>query len=301
MKKKRRREIKSPGDMVFDVLNYTVFGLFALLCVFPFYYIFINTISDNRLVSAGLIRFVPRGIHFRNYIDVLKLSTIPNAAFISVSRTVLSTVFMTCGTSWMAYVVSRRELWHRKFVYRYYIATMYVSAGLIPSFLLMKSLGLTNNYLAYVLGFVSAYNMILIKTYIESIPASLEESAEIDGAGYLVRFTRIIFPLSKPILATCAVWTAVGQWNAFMDTRILMQDSRLYTLQYILWVYMNEAELLAKQMEAAMQAGLDPAMLLTPAAVKMAIAMIVTLPVLFVYPFFQRYFVKGIMIGAVKG
>jgi putative aldouronate transport system permease protein len=292
---------KSIGDITFDVLNYSFFALFALLCVYPFYYIFINTISDNRLVSAGLIRIVPKGIHFRNYTDILKISAIPHAAFISVSRTVIATTLMTVGTAWMAYAVSKKELWHRKFVYRYYIVTMYLSAGLIPGFLTMLWLGLTNNFLAYVIGFVSTFNMILMKTYIESIPGSLEESAEIDGAGYFVRFRSIIFPLAKPILATCAVWTAVGQWNAFMDTRILMQDPRLYTLQYILWLYMNQAELLAAQMEAAIQAGMNPELVVTPMAMRMAIAMIVTLPVLFVYPFFQRYFVKGIMIGAVKG
>jgi putative aldouronate transport system permease protein len=178
---------------------------------------------------------------------------------------------------------------------------MYLGAGLIPWFLTYKSLGLTNNFVAYIVGLVNAYNLILIKTYIESVPSSLEESAEMDGAGYLIRFSRIVFPLCKPILATCAIWTAVGHWNSFMDVLILMQDSRLYTLQYVLWLFLHEAELLAKQMEAAMQAGMDPSLLLTPTAVKMAIAMIVTLPVLFVYPFFQRYFVKGIMIGAVKG
>jgi putative aldouronate transport system permease protein len=295
------KENKSTFDWAFDIFNYAGFGLFALACVFPFYYIFINTISNNQMVSAGLITFIPRGIHFRNYIDVLKLSAIPRAALVSLSRTVLGTGLTTVCTAWMGYAVFRRELWHRKIVYRFFIVTMYLNAGLIPWFLTYLRLGLTNNYLAYVIGVVNAYNMILIKTYIESIPPSLEESAEIDGAGYLVRFSRIVFPLCKPILATCAIWTAVGHWNSFMDTRILMQDSRLYTLQYVLWLYLHEAELLAKQMEASIQAGMDPSMILTPTAVKMSIAMIVTLPVLFIYPFFQRYFIKGIMIGAVKG
>jgi putative aldouronate transport system permease protein len=295
------KERKSAADYLFDVFNYTGFSLFALACIFPFYYIFINTISDNQLVSAGLITIVPRGIHFRNYLQVLRMSSIPRATLVSVARTVLGTTLTTLCTAWMGYAISRRELWHRKFVYRYFIVTMYLSAGLIPWFLTYLRLGLTNNFLAYIIGLVNAFNMILIKTYIESIPASLEESAEIDGAGYLIRFSRIVFPLAKPILATCAIWTAVGHWNSFMDTLILMQDSRLYTLQYVLWIYLHEAEILAKQMEAALQAGLDPSMILTPTAVKMAIAMIVTLPVLFVYPFFQRYFVKGIMIGAVKG
>jgi putative aldouronate transport system permease protein len=168
----------------------------------------------------------------------------------------------------------------------------------------MRTLHLDNNYLAYIIGVISAFNMILVKTYIESIPDSIEESAEIDGAGYLTIFFRLMLPLCLPILATIAVFTAVGHWNSFMDTLLLMRNSRLYTLQFLLWQYLNESTAIARAMQTAMSMGnavMNPAAMLTTTSVRMTIAMVVTLPVLFVYPFFQRYFIKGIMIGAVKG
>jgi putative aldouronate transport system permease protein len=290
-------------DIVFDTLIYLCFTLFTLMCVFPFYYMFINTVSANDLVSRGIVLLLPKGFHLGNYVKILELRALPNAVLISVSRTLLGTFLNVLCTAFVAYAVSKKKLWHRKFVYRFFIVTMYFNAGLIPWYLNMRGLGLDNNYLAYIIGVVSAFNLILIKTYIESIPESLEESAEIDGAGYLVVFFRLILPLCKPILATVAVFTAVGQWNSFMDTLILMRNSRLYTLQFLLWQYLNQSTAIANAMrDAAAQSGMfDPSAMLTTSSVRMTIAMIVTLPVLFVYPFFQKYFVKGIMIGAIKG
>ncbi|MDR0668445.1 MAG: carbohydrate ABC transporter permease [Treponema sp.] len=294
---------KSIGGTAFDIVNYVFFGAFTLACIFPFYYMLINTISRNDLVSRGLIMLVPRGIHFKNYTDLLRSRELPNALFMSVARTVLGTGLSVLCTAFVAYGITRRELWHRKAVYRFFIFTMYFNAGLIPWYLNMRMLHLTNNFLAYIIGVVSAFNLILVKTYIESIPASLEESAEIDGAGYLLIYSRLILPLAKPILATVAIFTAVGQWNSFMDTLILMQDKRLYTLQYILWQYMQEASRVVNMMQTLSSTGIivDPSQMLTITSVKMTIALIVTLPILLVYPFFQKYFVRGIMIGAVKG
>ncbi|MDR0670370.1 MAG: carbohydrate ABC transporter permease [Treponema sp.] len=290
-------------DIGFDIFIYLFFALFTLACVFPFYYIFINTISANDVVARGAVTLIPKGIHGENYLNVLKMRALPMALFVTLSRTVLGTGLSVACTAWVSYAVSRRELRLRKFVYRFFIVTMYFNAGLIPWYLNMQRLHLNNNFLVYIIGVISAFNLILVKTYIESIPESLEESAEIDGAGYLLRFSRIILPLSKPILATIAVFTAVGHWNSFMDTLMLVQDSRLYTLQYLLWSYLNQANAIARSIQsmAAQGVAVDPSALLTPTAVKMTIAMIVTLPVLFVYPFFQKYFVRGIMIGAVKG
>jgi putative aldouronate transport system permease protein len=298
------KEKKSIRDTCVDVVIYLFYGLFALLCIFPFYYIFINTISANDLVGAGQILLLPRGIHLSNYIEVLQLRNLPNAVMVSLLRTVLGTFLNVLCTAFVAYGVSRRELVHRKFVYRFFIVTMYFNAGLIPWYLNMRNLHLTNNFLAYIIGVISTFNLILVKTYVESIPDSLHESAEIDGAGYLVIFFRIMLPLCLPILATIATFTAVGHWNSFMDTLMLMRNERLFTLQYILWQYLNEATALARNIQAMMAQGMSPvntATMLTPTAVKMTIAMVVTLPVLFVYPFFQKYFVRGIMIGAVKG
>lgn len=290
------------GDILFYIITYTMYAVFTLICIFPFYYIFINTISANDLSSKGLIILFPQGIHFNNYLQVFKIRGLGNAALISLARTVTGTVSSVLCTSFLGYALSKKELWHRKFCYRFFVITMYFNAGLIPWFINMQNLNLTNNFLAYVIAVINPFNLILVKTYIESIPPSLEESAQVDGAGYFVAFSRIVFPLCRPIIATVAVFTAVLQWNQFMDTLLLMRDSRLYTLQFMLWQYLNEASSLAKILRSG--AGgmyIDPSKYLTTTSVKMTISMIVVLPILFVYPVFQRYFVKGIMIGAVKG
>ena len=227
-----------------------------------------------------------------------------SSAMISVGRTVLGTILNVMGTSFLGYALGKKELWGRKFWYRFVIITMYFNAGIIPWFINMKNLGLTNNFLAYIIpGVISPFSLILFKTYAENLPASLEESAQLDGAGYSVLFLRIVMPLCKPIVATIAVFSAVGQWNSFTDTLFLMSDSKYYTLQFILYQYLNEANAIANSMRSAMENGMavDPSLLITPTAIKMTVSMVVVLPILFVYPLFQRYFVSGIMIGAVKG
>lgn len=295
---------KTAGDIAFDIFNYTFFAVFTLLCFLPFYYLFINTISDNDKVTRGLVLWYPIGIHFQNYLEVLKLRGLGNAVLVTLGRTVIGTALTIIGTSFLGYALTKQELWHRKLWYRFIVVTMYFNAGIIPWFINMKNLHLTNNFLAYIIpGIVSAYSLILFKTYVESIPASLEESAELDGAGYLVRYARIVMSLCKPILATLIVFSAVGHWNSFMDTVFLMTDSKLYTLQYILYQYLNEANSLADTLKNMSELGIhvDASRLLTPTAVKMTVSMVVVIPVLCVYPFFQKYFVGGIMIGAVKG
>ena len=300
---KRRKSITA-GEALFQIINYLIFGLFTLICVLPFYYLFINTISDNSLVSKGMILWLPKGIHFENYKNVLEIKGLGHSALVSLGRTVFGTILNVVGTSFLGYALCKEELWHRKFWYKFVVITMYFNAGIIPWFINMKNLGLTNNYLAYIIpGIVSPFSMILFKTYVESLPASLEESAQLDGAGYLVTFTKIVFPLCKPIVATIAVFSAVRQWNSFTDTLFLMSDSEYYTLQFMLYQYLNEANALANTMRSALSSGIavDPSLLITPTAVKMTVSLIVVFPILFVYPFFQKYFVGGIMIGAVKG
>jgi len=293
------------GDITFNIINYAVFILITLICVYPFYYIFINTISANDLSENGWIIFYPQKIHFNNYADNLKISGFGQAALVSVARTVLATAGTLFGSALLGFLFTK-NMWHRKFWYRYLIITMYFNAGLIPWFMTMKTLNLTNNFLAYVIpAIVSPFNIILVKTYIESTPISLQEAAEIDGAGILTIFTKIILPLSKPILATIAIFSAVGQWNMFSDTLLLMTDSHLYTLQYILYVYLNQASSLAAMVQQTTNgdttAIVNAANTVTATSIKMTITMVVIFPILFVYPFFQKYFTKGIMIGAVKG
>ena len=293
-----------PGDMLFNLINYLIFILFTVACIFPFYYLFINTISDNDLVVKGVINFIPRGLHLDNYKSLLNVSDLSNAFLISVGRTLLGTAFMVAASAFVGYLVTKQEMWGRKFWYRFLIITMYFNAGLIPWFLNMQMLGLTNTFWAYIIpGIVAPYNIILVKTYIESIPAELEESAQIDGATHMVIFRKIIWPLSKPILATIAIFGAVGHWNSFTDSLILMQSApTLYTLQHRLYIYLNTASNLSALMESGGQ--VSDAVLksaLSAKVIKYTISMVTVIPILVVYPFMQRYFEKGIMLGAVKG
>lgn len=292
------------ANKVFNVINIIVFLAFTLICVFPFYYIFINTISDNELSAAGKILFYPMGIHFKNYIEVFKLSGIGRAALVSLARTVSGTLLTLLGSSFLGYAFSKQEFWKRKFWYRFVIIAMYFSAGLIPWFVTMKAIGLYDNFLAYILPtMVSPFYVMLYKTYVEQIPASLEESVQVEGGGYAVRFFKIILPLSTPILATIAVFSCAGQWNSFLDTLYLMKSQNLFSLQYMMYQYLNQVNALAAMMRTSQASGVNAAAmnLLTPTSVRMTISFVVVLPILFVYPFLQRFFVKGIMIGAVKG
>lgn len=294
---------KSTASRVFDCFNYLFFGLFTLMCIYPFYYILINTISDNTLTAKGQVLFYPMGLHFSNYAQVMKIQGLAQATLVSIARTVLGTALSVFASAFVGYLVTKQNLWHRKIWYRFIVATMYFNAGIIPWYILMMNLKLTNNFLAYIIpGMVSPFNIILVKTYVESIPAALEESAQIDSAGYWVRFSRIIVPLSMPILATVTVFTAVGQWNSFQDTLFLVTDRNLYTLQFLLYRYVNESNALATVLKnTGGNMNINLSMVQTPTSVRMTVTMIVVAPILLVYPFFQRYFVGGIMIGAVKG
>lgn len=298
---------KTIGDRIADVIIYVAFGLLALICIFPIYYIFINSISNNDAVARGDVMFWPVGIQFQNYLDILHQPDIGSAVWTSLSRTFLGTFLSLLCTSFIGYAFSRQELWHRKLWYRMLTMTMYFSAGLIPSFLNIRMLGLYNTYWVYIIpGLISVYNMILFKTFVESIPASLEESADLDGAGYLLKFFKIVLPLCKPIIATLCIFSAVGHWNDYMTTVYYIQDRKLFTLQFLLYDYMNKSNRLAQMIKemggqlnsTAISAAMNA---INPTSVKMSVAMVVTLPVLCVYPFFQKYFVGGIMIGAVKG
>jgi len=294
---------RRPGDVVFDVVNVTMFILFTLLCIFPFYYLFINTISDNDLVTKGAINFVPKGINISNYLALKDVNDLGDAFIVTISRTVLGTALMVVISGFAGYLVTNRKLWKRSFWYRFIIVTMYFNAGLIPWYLNMLMLGLTNNYLAYIIpGMVAPYNIILVKTYIESIPGELEESAIIDGASTFTIFRKIIWPLSKPILATIAIFGAVGHWNSFQDSLILMRGApQLYTLQHRLYVYLVKASDLGAVMSGGGGTSQVLENSLNSKVVKYTIAMASVIPILLVYPILQRYFAKGIMLGAVKG
>ncbi len=294
---------KSKADRCYQIVGYIIFSLLIVICSFPFYYLLICTISNNQLVEMGKIGLIPKGIHFQNYVKIFKIDNILNSSFITLSRTIIGTVICVLSTSYMAYFFTKQGMWKRKFWYRLVIITMYFSAGMIPDYLNLRQLGLLNSFGVYIIpGAISVYNMILVKTSIESLPASLEESALLDGAGYITCLRKIVLPLQKPILATIGLFTAVWHWNDFFTTKLYITKTSLYSLQFLLYELLNQITSAATQIDIATLDQIDAAATaVTPTAIRLTLTAVVVLPIMLVYPFIQKYYVKGIMIGAVKG
>ena len=295
----------SKGDRTFQVINILIFAIFAIICAYPFYYLIINSISANDLSASGKVNFLPHGFQLENYVKVFQLNGLGTAAMVSLGRTVIGTICTVLASVYLGFMFTQQRMWHRKLWYRFMVITMYFNAGLIPMYMTMKTLHLTNSFWVYIIpAIVQPFNIIMAKTYVESIPPALQEAAEIDGAGTMTVFAKVILPTCKPIMATIAIWSAVGQWNSFQDTLIYITDQKLYSLQYLLYTYLNQASSQATMVQQSggnVSAVANLATQQTPTSIRMTISVIVVLPILFVYPIFQKSFVKGIMIGSVKG
>ena len=305
---------RSAGDWVFDIAVIVFFCVFTFICIFPFYYLLINTVSDNDLVTSGRVNFYPMlkdasgksifGVQFNNYAALKNVQDLGSSVLVTVARSILGTALMVITSAWAGYLVTKQKMWKRSFWYRFLVVTMYFNAGLVPWYMNMLMMGLTDNFLAYIIpGMVAPYNIILVKTYIESVPSSLEESAVIDGASTVKVWLKIILPLSVPILATIAIFGAVGNWNSFQDSLLLMNNRPdLYTLQHRLYIYLNSSSNLGAMMSQGGTISEQAAQsMLNQRVIQYTVSMVSIIPILLVYPFMQRYFVKGIMLGAVKG
>lgn len=298
----KKKKPMTPQDILFNLLCGVVFTAFAFICIFPFYYLFICTISDPDLVEVGQITIWPRGLTLKNYIEVLQVDNLVNSALITLFRAVLGTISSTFCSAYLAYFFTKRNMWGRKFWYRLVVATMYFSAGMIPEYLNNRMLGLVNSFWIYIIpGLVGVYNMILIKTSIESLPAELEESAVLDGAGYMTRFFRIVIPLQKPILATVALFLMVGHWNDFFTTQLYVTNPKLYTLQFMLYEFLNQVKNTANAVVTGDESLTAAVKTVRTTSIRLSLTALVTIPIMLVYPFIQRFYVKGVMIGAVKG
>ncbi|MGI6537282.1 MAG: carbohydrate ABC transporter permease [Caldicoprobacterales bacterium] len=295
----------STSRKIFNVFNYGFFLMFTFICVYPLWYVLSYAISNPQLAAQEGVTFLPIGFTLSNFQQVFTLDGLFNSLLISILRTVIGTSGTVLCCMWLGYVFTKDRMPGRTILYRFLIITMYISGGMIPTFLVYRAYGLLDNFWVYILPYlVSPYYVILIKTFIEQLPASMEESAMLDGAGSLTIYFRIILPLSMPIVATIAVFAGVGQWNQWFDNHIYTFNTKsLTTMQYMLYNYLSEAQRLADELAAAR--GLDAIarmqQSLTPRTVRMTVTMITVLPVLAIYPFFQRYIVKGIMVGAIKG
>lgn len=283
----------------FDVVN-TIFMVTMLICcIYPFYCLLVSSVSDPKQTEGWFFIF-PTNISLNSYKEIIGNSKILLPVFISAFRAVAGTVITLVCCSLFAYLVTQKELPFRKSIYKYVVITMYLNAGMIPWVITMVSYGLKNNIWVYIIPTaISAYYIILIKTYFENIPAELEESARIDGAGFFTTFFKIILPVSTPILGAVAMFSIVAQWNSWYDNLMLVQDNNLKTLQLTLYQIIQNMKVVMNDPKTAGTAMLlnRPSIL----SVRSAIAMLTVVPILAVYPFMQKYFTSGIMVGAVKG
>ena len=285
---------RSLSDVSFSIFNYVILSLFTFICIYPFYYIFIYSLSDPQMVYKG-ITILPIGLTSLNIISVMSLKNIYHSTLISVLRTAFGTAITLFCCSLFSYILTKKEYYFRKVIYRLTVITLYLNAGLIPYYLTIKAYGLRNTFFIYIFpSAINAFYVILLKTYFEQLPPSLEESAMMDGAGYFSIYRDIIIPLSKPIIATIVVFSAINQWNAWFDNYIFIDSDKLYTLQYILLrtLWSSVASVFPVTFT-----GYSP----TLQSTKMTLTMVAMLPIIIVYPFMQKYFVKGIMLGAIKG
>ena len=275
---------KTAEDYIISISTYIIYTFFAFVCVYPFYYILINSVSANDLSERGKVLFVPLKFHLSNYKQVMKVNGLVNAFKVSILRTVIGTIFTVIVSGFLGYMFTKKTLWKRKFWYRFVVATMYFNAGIIPWFITMRNLHLTNNFWAYIFPVaVQPFYIVLCKTFVESVPDSLEEAAVIDGASTLQIFFKIIIPVIKPIIATVAIFASVAQWNSFQDTLLLVTDPKLYTLQFTLYQYINQASSLKALVNnstsaAAMAASLAHAQ--TATSIRMTVSVIVVLPII---------------------
>lgn len=295
-----RKIKKSPGEHVFDTINVIFMVCIMFIMLYPFWNTVVVSFNDARDSVRGGLFFWPRIFSLYNYEIVFSRQELLLAAWISVARTVLGTFLNVILSALLAYILSMKTFIFRRPLNLFLVLTMYVNAGLIPTFFLFRDLGLLESFWVYIAPtLVGAFNVIIIRTYISGLPDSYAEAARIEGAQELKIFFKVIFPLCMPVIATVALWVAVGQWNSWFDTYIYNPGSqRLSTLQFEMM----------KQISSSMNTAPPPSYLdgsrggtnVTPNSLRAAITVVCTVPILLVYPFLQKYFVKGVQIGGVK-
>ena len=296
--KEMKRRKTSFGDKIFTVCNVLFMIAFVVITLYPVLNTLAISLNDGTDALRGGIYLFPRKFTMKNYITVLEKDNLVTGAYITVARTVVGTVFSLVTNAILAYIVSRKRFLFKQQLSLFWVVTMYVNGGMIPTFLLFKGLHLTNSFWVYVIpGMISAFHMLVILTYMNGIPDSLEESAQLDGAGYMTIFWKIISPLCKPVYATVALFVAVGQWNSWFDAMLYNRMSSEYTtLQYELMKLLSSVTNQGNSAEAMKNA----AGTVTPTSVRAAATILTMLPIVCLYPFLQRYFVTGLTIGGVK-
>ncbi len=280
---------------LFDVINFLWMGLFCLCCIYPLYYVLIGSFNQGADYAKGGIYLLPRLFTFENYRVVLEEARMWQSYLVTFARTILGTATALVFTSAVAYAMSRNNLRYKKVFYYLNIFTMFFGGGLIPYFLIIKTVGLYNSFWVYIIpSLYSVYNMIVISSFFKGISNEIHEAAIMDGAGEFRIWWQIYMPLSKPVLATVALWLAVGHWNSYFDTMIYTSSENLQTLQYFLLRAINSSTMTEGMPEAMLQR-------VSARTISLAAIIISTIPVLFFFPFVRKNFQSGIMVGSLKG
>ena len=298
-KKRRLSGNSSFGDLVFDSINTLIMVIVLLLTLYPFVNMLAVSLNEGSNAAAGNIYLWPRVFSLDSYIQVFQSSALLDSAFVTVARTVTGTLTSVFCSAVLAYALSKKYLIGQKYYFMFFIFSMLFSGGLIPTYLLYRSIHLIDKFAVYIVpGLISMGTVLLIIMFFRELPAELEESAKMDGANDFLIFLRIYLPLSMPCLATMALFSAVGHWNSWFDSMIYTNNRKLQVLQLILQKIVTQS-----QTAALFQARVsgDYSASATPETIKAAITIVTTIPIIMVYPFLQKYFVKGIIIGAIKG
>jgi len=301
---KRKRRRATAEDIAIDVFIYVMLALLCVVTLYPFLNTLAYSLNDAIDSVRGDIYLLPRQFTLHNYEVILVGNPLIATAIInSAARALAGGALSVFACLCVSYVFSRKEFFLRRFFTPFLVFTMYFSGGLIPMFILVRNLGLINNFFVYLLPtMMSAYNVMVMRSFIESIPDSLIEASRIDGASEYRILFRVVFPLSLPVVATITLFVVVAQWNAWFDTMLYCSsEPRLTTLQYELQKLLTAAQNLASSDSADAAANQGASNAVTPTSIRTAMTVIAVAPILFIYPFLQRYFVKGLTIGGVKG
>lgn len=297
-----RKIKKTKSDYIMDTVCITALVILFVITFYPFWYVFISSINDPMDTMKGGLTLLPRQLNISSYGVILKDSEFMSSMGVSVLRVLIGTPLAVLFTSMLAFVLSKKDLVGYKFWNKLFVFTMYFGGGIIPTYMVYKNLGMIDNFIVYIVpSIISVYYMILIKSYINSIPKELEESALIDGANDMTVFFRIIMPVSKPIIATIALFVAINHWNSFFDSYLYTSKQSLKTLQAVMMNILNQYQTSNMGDAASAAANAAKQKATSSDSIRMAATIVSTVPIIMVYPFVQKYFVSGIMMGAVKG
>ncbi|WP_136606633.1 carbohydrate ABC transporter permease [Paenibacillus dokdonensis] len=289
---------RTAGDATFDAINVIIMLAVCFITLYPIWYVLVNSFNEGQDAMRGGIYWWPRVFSIESYQAVFKSSGIMTAMGVTVAKTLLGTALHVFFTAMVAYAFSRRELVGQKVYILLGTVTLFFNGGLIPYYLLIRDLHLLDNFLVYIIpAMFNFFDLIIFMTFFREIPDGLEEAARIDGANDLSIFVRIIIPVSMPVIATIALFHGVYQWNDYFTGMIYINNMDLQPIQT--YLYRIVAQSSSNQMAAAMPGGISKNV--TSQSIKLATMVVTTMPIVLAYPFLQKYFVKGLMIGSIKG